>query len=677
MTCLFKQKFNRLISTKILRLIVIVLCVTSCSDSDPDTPTPTPPNTVVPAGDDGGIIFEVTNENGGDNGSSASLPAEVTADEPLNVTISQNSSYLDPDGTTFNCNPKATIKVTANFDTVFAKDINSLTKLIGTPSSNSSNSGDNPKNYVTEQSFNIGGQVVQFDLGYEIYTHTNSKKQSIEMPYVKVNKANFGANSSTEALSRGDEGFGVRLADISVMPRQTPLSRSITVTDTLTYEVTARFNLDIESKNSAADTKQTLSFEVKYLAIVEETNEYDGAVLETSVTKNGEATNDTKFNILPKESLNLVFTQNSSYTDQNGIQAATMISTINISSPDTVTVGRKDSLTTDKIKQLIPISLEGFDHLVAPMPYYEFSEISLTGCDVTTVEETNEKEVYKVTATFSQTATPVNVETATTKPKEKRYTYTVTFYAKAIVTLVDTEYISFVNWYPSELNLFQWVVERHRKYSNGKVKIATTYTGKMVTPCEGILADFNEDNAVEQVYSSGRSYEIHEKGIYMLSTRAIAFKDKCLFDNVRLQPFIDHFNLSDFGKWDEYKPASSFINIGGEHCDDLNVKWYNFTDGICATAYIYYLSFSSGSMYISPLAYNCGHGINNYCAVVDGNVFNFPPLKLIKANATMRNEYNEYRGEMKIVEVNFDEEYHGIQLQNTHIDTLFVMQEER
>ena len=165
MTCLFKQKFNRLISTKILRLIVIVLCVTSCSDSDPDTPTPTPPNTVVPAGDDGGIIFEVTNENGGDNGSSASLPAEVTADEPLNVTISQNSSYLDPDGTTFNCNPKATIKVTANFDTVFAKDINSLTKLIGTPSSNSSNSGDNPKNYVTEQSFNIGGQVVQFDLG--------------------------------------------------------------------------------------------------------------------------------------------------------------------------------------------------------------------------------------------------------------------------------------------------------------------------------------------------------------------------------------------------------------------------------------------------------------------------------------------------------------------------------
>lgn len=676
MTRLFKQKFNRLISTKILRLIVIVLCVTSCSDSDPDTPTPTPPNTVVPAGDDGGIIFEVTNENGGDNGSSASLPAEVTADEPLNVTISQNSSYLDPDGTTFNCNPKATIKVSANLDTVFAKDIASLTKLIGTPSSNSSNSGDNPKNYVTEQSFNIGGQVVQFDLGYEIYTHTNSKKQSIEMPYVKVNKANFGANSSTEALSRGNEGLGVRLADISVVPRQTPLSRSITVTDTLTYEVTARFNLDIESKNSAADTKQTLSFEVKYLAIVEETNEYDGAVLETSVTKNGESTNDTKFNILPKESLNLVFTQNSSYTDQNGTQATTMISTINITSPDTITVGRKDSLTNDRIKQLIPIATEGFDHLVAPMPYYEFSEISLTGFNVTTVEETNEKEVYKVTATFSQTATPVNVETATTKPKGKKYTYTVTFYAKVIVTLVDTEYISYANYSPELgegqiVNAFQWMVERHRKYSNGKVKIAYTGTPNWITNWWLISVGSSSDEydmLTEEVYSYWTE-EPTEKGMYCFATEAIAFRDKSQFDNLTLK-LGDCVNSSDFGNWDEYTlESSNYVGIKGEDCDDLNVKWYKYSENLS-----FYSRINCDGYH---RYYSCGLGAQNYCAVIDGNVFNFPPAKIIKANATMRNEYNEYRGEMKIVEVNFDIEFQGRLMQNTHIDTIFVKQEER
>ena len=61
---------------------------------------------------------------GGGNGTgTASDPAVVHYGEMLSVEVSQKTSYTDPNGEVFSCEPKAVIKLSVAKDTLYAKDL--------------------------------------------------------------------------------------------------------------------------------------------------------------------------------------------------------------------------------------------------------------------------------------------------------------------------------------------------------------------------------------------------------------------------------------------------------------------------------------------------------------------------------------------------------------------------
>lgn len=670
------MKFNRLF-TKVMFMTIAVasLCVSiACSESGADAPTPTPPNTVVPAGDDGEINFDVTNDDGESAGTSPQQPAEVKADEPLNVTIEQNSSYADPNGTTYNCNPKATINATVQLDTVYATDLAALTTLIGTPRIVSNTTGDNPKIHSTDQSFNIGGQKVNFNLDYEVYTHTNSRNQLIEMPYVKINNAEYGNSSSIESRS-GDTS--VRLADITVTPADNPQSRSITVTDSTAYEVTARFHIDVEGKNSASDAMQTLSFEVKYTAILTETATYDGANLETTFTRNGEATTATQFDIAPAETLNLVITQNSSYTDQNGAQVATITSKVDIISPDTVTIENREHLTNDHIKEMIAISTEGFDHLTAPMPYYEFGEIAFISASVSPIIEEEFKTVYEITARYTHKATPVNVETATNQPQEITLDYIVRFYAMEKITLVDTKYQPVLTYVPPrpELPLGGYYNEvlRHRIYSNGDT-ITDHYRQPgspwaftaNEAPAAKIWAELETINYTHNEMTDSTTDHIYDTYAFISHNTDINEASKLEIE------WTTRGEIYDFGTFrrpfDQYKYHSTDVNNGSLFKNYKSTGWYYYNFYIqIGNVNTYY----NGKVMInsSVLFWNLHH----YFLYIDKHIVEMPyPEKIKEEFREIEGGYNESRGlYYRGYEHTAEFKWNGMLHKCTYIDTFY------
>ena len=470
-------------------MVLAMFCVFyACSEEnvthEPEPPTEDP----VPAGDAGEVEFDITNNNGegGNNGEGSGSgttpedPAVATAEEGVDMTISAKSSYNDPNGTTFTCEPKATITLSVDLDTVYAKDIETLTKVIGNPKVTTGNTGTNPANYTTNQTFNVGGQNVTFNLGYEVYTHTNSKKQKIEMPYIKVNNANFGActPTETEAKSRSTETASVRLANVTVVPTQKAMSRSITVTDTTTYEVTVRFNLDVESKNSANDSKQTLSFEVKYIAVITETIEYDGAKLTYEVQSNASPQNGVYVANDPEKPLEILVKQESSFMGTDGVtQTGSATTKITAIAPGDVYFANKDAISEDEVKKHTAITVEE-ENLTAPLPYYDFEEVKFDGYNIKSSNVTDTLETYHIVAKYSQVAKPVNVETATDKPDELKFAYQIEFIAKVKVELVDTKYRQAYEWLPPHDNIpwrYHFIVYRDRIYSNGKT-VTDTFT---------------------------------------------------------------------------------------------------------------------------------------------------------------------------------------------------------
>ncbi len=243
--------------------VTMVMCVVSCGgEDDPIVPTPEP----TPDPDNGEVSFVINNEGGSGSGSSSS-PAEVSKGDTLNMVISQKSSYTDSDGSVFTCEPKATIELFAKMDTVYVKDKNLLTD-VKNPEVKTSQSGTSLVRNLTTQSFQIGeGQYINFDLAYEVYKHINKENQTIEMPYVKLNQARFGTSEAKEEpTARSETPPEITLKPIAVQTRAT-------VIDTTMYEVNAKFSIDIESVNAKTDNKQTLTFSVTYIGVVETATE--------------------------------------------------------------------------------------------------------------------------------------------------------------------------------------------------------------------------------------------------------------------------------------------------------------------------------------------------------------------------------------------------------------------
>ncbi len=475
-------------------MVASVMCLSSACDGDEPTPEPTPdkPN-------NGEVSFQVEIPNGSGSGT-ASSPVVVPTGEALNMAISQTSSYTDPSGKVFTCEPQATISLSAQLDTVVAKDLTNLTSVKDVPDVQSSTSGSAPVVHKTLQKLNVGGQEIDIDLRHEIYTITNSANQKIEMPYIKLNQAKLGSANATEETPQGRAAVAVS----AVTVRPLAMSRAQTVTDSTMYEVNVRLNLTLESVNSKANNSQTLEFLVSYVGVVETTTTLEDPKAELSYVwdvKSGTNSTASPFVQTDRNPMEIWMAQTSVYTDElNNKFSCEPKAKITISVPqDTVwadsledlkklvetsdAVGKENTSATQIFtvggKQ---ISLDWSYELGQTledknvvMPYYKLSPVTLKDTTEKELEvantATSEKNIaaYEITATFVQKVTAAGYAGDFTQSFDIEYV--VKYIGAMEVTIADVVYTKGCEWLEAHDNLplrSNVSITREIIYSNGK-----------------------------------------------------------------------------------------------------------------------------------------------------------------------------------------------------------------
>ena len=215
-------------------------------------------STEVPDEDNGEVSFEI--EAAGILGEgTVESPYIITPGNALDLVIRQKSRYTDMDWSVFECEPLATINVSLGKDVVYAESLDQLTSLAGEAEVNTSEEGNNPVRHAITQAYNIGGMPIDFALGYEVYPYTTQAGETIEMPYGKLNPASYGGTRTQEASTK----YAARISKpvVSAVPQT-----RATVSDTTMHDITATFNVELESVNAKETTKRTFVFAVTYPA---------------------------------------------------------------------------------------------------------------------------------------------------------------------------------------------------------------------------------------------------------------------------------------------------------------------------------------------------------------------------------------------------------------------------
>lgn len=492
------------------------ICLCTCSDDSQTTPEPDPTPGVDP--DNGEVTFVITNENGNGTGSTDSS-AEVAYGDTLSMVISQKSSYTDSDGKVFTCEPEATISLYAAMDTVYAQNENLLTQIQEDSQVQTSENGTNPVRHLLDQTFKVGNQSIHFDLGYEVYTYINNADQAIEMPYVKLNQANYGSAAADEKGETAPETkASAKISDRVVTLTPLASTRAI-VNDTVLYNVNVRFNLKAESQNAKDDVSRTIEFSVNYIGAVVSSMEvpdpensalsYDVSVVKG--TGNGTAESPA---IAPAgDSLRVQINQTSSYSDTDGtkVERNPYASIALFASRDIVYAASIDELTSlqdssepktstsgsEPIRHLIEQTFNVGGKEIALNSAYEvytytnkaekliempYVKISPAGTPEITIAESprtkavvNDTTFYTVTVRFNLELESVNAA----ETSSRTIAFAVT-YPGAVITetevdepeLVSVEYRTGYVWEEAHDNLpllYYATVYRDRHYSNGEV----------------------------------------------------------------------------------------------------------------------------------------------------------------------------------------------------------------
>lgn len=416
------------------RYIVAMIMVFVCCACEPPVP---PIDPIDP--DLGDVEFVVDfnqNNEGGDNGETpnkgdgtAESPVEVTEEEPLNVVVTQESSYTDPNGTVYTCEPKASVEVFAVEGRVYAENVEALTKISENVEVSTTESGENPVLYSTKQVFTIGGQKVVFDLSHEVYTYINSKDKEIEMPYIKVSEANFGYGATNEADDTRAKKSPISLRSLNIT--------RASITEEVEYEVSARFNVELESVNTKSEQSKSIEIEIKYIGVVENVTELDGALsyeIDSSIEGNeivesgellltinqvGTYSNDGEsvYSAEPKANVTLSVDETKSFaSNEELLSKVEQFGNTEFSSEGENPVLKVCTKTFDACGKKINFEtsyqvykIEGNDDV----PYLEVGEPYLVDVDVVPRSETRadivETRYYDVVAKFEVKLTGVNV----------------------------------------------------------------------------------------------------------------------------------------------------------------------------------------------------------------------------------------------------------------------------
>lgn len=517
--------------------MLLTLMFAACGESDSpnvehEKPTPNYPTT-------GTVTF---NQSGGD--ATPQNPAVAKAGKPVSITLTQTSTYKDPDGSTYTCEPKATVNLTAKADIVKAKTLKELLNISQTDSHIDAK-GSNPLTWQTRQTFSVGPQTVDFDLQHQVYTHVDSHGRNIEMPYLKLMPAQHG-EANSEEQTRAANPHHVAVTGIKLTPL-TPQTRG-TYTTSQEYLVRVAFTVTVQSANEEANSQQTLSFVVEYVGVVETLNEYPDPTMAfdfyTSPTS-GTANSQSPFEMRSADTPMLIeFPQVAQYSYFDLKQLQTQLvkrepkayTRIEMEK-DTLWVETKDELTTKKLGDIVNTTngdaptthagkqtMEiGGQTLNISWAYETYPNIEVEGNDVALPYlkleapqllnvQVNEKpnitkagktyKVYEVVATMRQEIATVNAPQSQSQSVE----YIVKYTAAQEVKLVSVEYRKGYKWFEPHDNIpltIRYVIYRVRIYSTGEIITDEFWSGASTIERFDSISNF-DGRSVVSIYKSSR-----------------------------------------------------------------------------------------------------------------------------------------------------------------------------
>ena len=180
------------------------------------------------------------------------------------MAISQISKYTDPDGSVYTCEPKAAIKLFTPYDTLYVKDFQTLTTVIEKSNVASQYNAGEKQTKKMLQTFDVGGKEVIFDVAYDIFSHVNSLQQRIEMPYIKVNSAKYGAAQPEKTDTRAEKPR-VSVTGMRIVPHA-PQMRGTIVDSTIISAPSSTKNKEKKRDPAAHSVKKGTAWHFGYKA---------------------------------------------------------------------------------------------------------------------------------------------------------------------------------------------------------------------------------------------------------------------------------------------------------------------------------------------------------------------------------------------------------------------------
>ncbi len=499
-------------------LAAAVLLLVACSKDDEKT--------VI---DDMLGTVSVTESGGG----TTDNPAVASAGHPATITLSQKSSYQDPNGKTFTCEPKASISMTLDKDTVRAATLAELLKLSVGKSDKNTKEG-NPSVFTQQQAFTVGGLTVSVATSYEVHTITNSLNKEVEMPYTKLSAAQLGkarseeegvAQKKAKSMEQGNDDVQkhVAVTGIKLVPLPHTKSRAGSITTEQPYLVKVNFTVlseKVHEKDETTGKYTSYSLEADYVGVVQTITEYPDPSITFSYSM--EAQEGTKSKASPfvlgeeAEKMKINFNQTDQYsffdTDAMEMRVVTYepkaYAEVTTARGDTIWV--KDTSELEKVTKAEPVisssgenptentgtqvfTLAGKE-IRFNWGYQSFSTVQIEGADVklpylmlgapeiskVEVEEVpnavlkgKKGKLYTVSVTMSQEMKTENGS----ETKSEQVQYVVKYLAAMAVDLVAIKYRKDYQWSEPHDNIplvYHYMVYRDSIFSDGSVHTTET-----------------------------------------------------------------------------------------------------------------------------------------------------------------------------------------------------------